>query len=447
MIRLECTRAATLLQARAAGLTQASALRLEEHLSQCSECSEQAHLLDGLRALSDASARPLAPEARQRAVFRAFATAERPSHPVVTESSWLVPSACGALFAVAIVGLGIVQNSDFATGVDYRVISGELEHTSVAADGGGSQIETSIASRTAGVMVLAHATVEFRPQTRARWNGRARVLRLESGSVVADVDPARHQTFRVDTERFRVLVLGTHFEVSSSNVRVTRGRVRVEAPSGSELALLGPGESYACAQAPCEPRVDRHEPTAAIGAGGEPAALAGELGAGRARLGSGSGQSESRERAERDLEERVPSSSSRNRTQQSTAIEHQLEQARVALGQRDLARARELLTGVLARNLQPRDAAEALSLRAESALIAGDLAGAAAGYRVVAQQFSNLPAGENALFASARIDADRRSGTRAQAGLMRYLARYPNGRFVKEASMRLRELREAHPSP
>jgi hypothetical protein len=102
---------------------------------------------------------------------------------------------------------------------------------------------------------------------------------------------------------------------------------------------------------------------------------------------------------------------------------------------------------LLADNLQSRDRAEALSLRAECALVAGDLAGAAADYRLVARRFSNLPAGENALFASARIDADRLSGSPAQAGLMRYLARYPGGRFVKEATSRLRELRDARPQP
>jgi ferric-dicitrate binding protein FerR (iron transport regulator) len=461
MIRLECARAATLLQARAAGLSQASALRLEEHLSQCSECSEQAQLLDGLRALSDASAGPLLQGARQRAVLQAFATAEQPSHPSAAGSSWLVPSACGALLAVAIVGLGIVQQRDLTSGADYRVISGELEHTSLAAAGGGSQVETSIASRSGGVVALAHAAVEFRPQTRARWNGSERVLQLESGSVVADVDPAKQQTFRVDTERFRVLVLGTHFEVSGSNVRVTRGRVRVEAPNGSELAMLGPGESYACVRAPCQPRLDTQEPAAAAlrarGAG-KPAAGSGETtptgeavsvatpSASASNVVKGAERrSAGEEPGERDLAKRVSSSSLRNRPPQYPAVEARLSQARIALGRRDLARARELVTAVLAENSKPREAAEALSLRAECALLEGDLAGAAAGYLVVAQRFSNLSAGENALFASARIEADRGSGPRAQAALIRYLARYPRGRFVKEASARLRDLREVRP--
>jgi ferric-dicitrate binding protein FerR (iron transport regulator) len=434
MMRLECMHAVTLLQSRVAGLSQASALRLEDHLSQCPDCSEQAHWLDGLRALSDAGARPLAASARQRAVLQAFAVAERPSQPIVSESSWLVPSTCGALLAVAIVSLAIVQQPVLAPGADYRVVSGELEHTSLAAGGGSARIETAIATRTGGIAVLAHASVEFRPQTQARWDGEARVLRLEQGSVGVDVDPSPHQTFRVDTERFRVLVLGTRFEVSRSDVRVTRGQVRVTAPNGAELALLGPGESYACAQAPCQPRVERPEPTAAGAAnrlGSRPAAASGETAPASAP--------EARAEPSKPLESSARTSEA-SRAVQPLAVDHRLEQVRIALGRRDVARARELVGTLLAEQLPSRDRAEALSLRAECALVDGDLAGAAADYRLVARRFSKLPAGENALFASARIDADRLAGMPARAGLTQYLARYPRGRFVKEATTRLREL-------
>ncbi|HET6335197.1 MAG TPA: FecR domain-containing protein [Polyangiales bacterium] len=413
MIRLQCTRIAALLQARAAGLSQANALVLEEHLAQCRDCSEQAQLLDGLRALSDAGAAPLSSGARQRAVLQAFAVAERPSQPTAAGSSWLFPSAFGALAATAIVVLSILRQPDLSLRADYHLISGSLEHSVRAAESG--EVETAIASRSGGVVALAHARVEFRSQTRAAWFGGARVLRLESGSVVADVDPAQHQAFRVDTARFRVLVLGTRFEVSSAAVRVTRGRVRVERPDGTELAELGPGDSYACPSAPCQLRkttVVSAEPIAASSVVPEPPPVA------------------------------MP-----ERSNSPARVERQLDQARLALAQRNLARARELVSNVLGEDLQARQRAEALSLRAESALVAGDLSEAAAAYRLVAQKFANLPAGENALFASARIDAERLSGTRAQAGLMRYLLRYPKGRFVKEATTRLRELREATPAP
>jgi hypothetical protein len=415
MIRLQCARIAPLLQARAAGLSQANALVLEEHLAQCWDCSQQAQLLDGLRALSDAGAAPLSSGARQRAVLQAFAVAERPSQPIAAGSSWLFPSAFGALAATAIVVLSILREPDLSPRADYHLISGSLEHSVRAAESG--EVETAIASRSGGVVALAHARVEFRSQTRAAWFAGARFLRLESGSVVADVDPAQHQAFRVDTARFRVLVLGTRFEVSSADVRVIRGRVRVERSDGTELAELGPGDSYACPSAPCQPR-----PKKAAVVSAEPVAAS-------------------------SVVPEPPPAAMRERSNSPAAVERQLDQARLALAERNLARARELVANVLREDLQPRQRAEALSLRAESALVAGDLSGAAAAYRLVAQQFANLPAGENALFASARIDAERLSGGRAQAGLMRYLSRYPNGRFVKEATTRLRELREATPAP
>jgi ferric-dicitrate binding protein FerR (iron transport regulator) len=413
MIRLQCARVAPLLQARAAGLSQANALVLEEHLTHCAECSEDAQLLDGLRALSDVSARPLASGARQRAVFGAFAVAQQPSLPIVARSSWFVPSACGALAAAAIVALSILRQPDLAPRAEFRVISGVLEHSSAAAASG--EVETALASQAGAVAALAHATVEFRAQTRARWYGRGRVLQLQSGSVEADVEPAQHRSFRVDTERFRVLVLGTHFEVSTTDVRVTRGRVQVQRPDGTELAVLGAGESYACASVPCERRVKKSERPAATT---EPVQAV-------------------------EVAPAAVAAAPREPSNASAAVDRRLEQARLALAQRNVGRARDLVSSVLSESPRARELAEALSVRAECALVEGDLAAAAAGYRVVAQRFANLPAGENALFASARIDADRLAGPRAEAGLMRYLARYPRGRFVKEATTRLRELREA----
>jgi hypothetical protein len=128
-------------------------------------------------------------------------------------------------------------------------------------------------------------------------------------------------------------------------------------------------------------------------------------------------------------------------------VARQLEQARTALGRRDIATARGIVASVLRSRLDRRDQAEALTLRAECALVAGDLAAASTGYALVAKRFADLSAGENALFASARLDAERLSGPSAEAGLTRYLARYPHGRFVKEATARLKELRAARPQP
>jgi outer membrane protein assembly factor BamD (BamD/ComL family) len=73
-------------------------------------------------------------------------------------------------------------------------------------------------------------------------------------------------------------------------------------------------------------------------------------------------------------------------------------------------------------------------------LIQGDLAAAAAIYRTVAQQYKELPAAENALFAAARIENTRGDRTTAIALLERYVRDYPNGRFRKEVVSRLKAL-------
>jgi ferric-dicitrate binding protein FerR (iron transport regulator) len=457
MIHFECLQAAQLIQARAAGLSQANALRLEEHLMHCPNCSQHAHLLDGLRELSDASAVPLTQGARQRAVLQAFARVERSQPPVAAKAAWLVPSACGALLAAALVGWGINRQPELESDAHARVLSGELERTTRGD-------ETAIETQTGGLVALAHAKVELRAHTRARWDAPVRALKLERGSVVADVDPTQHQTFRVETERFRVLVLGTRFEVSPAAVRVTRGRVRIESPAGMELAVLGAGDSYTCASAPCRPRPAQVATAAVERVNGqarepEPPRSAGD-GQSRgtaARASVPEGDHEGTAVAGRTRESNAalgereaPASEGATRGAELVprpAVDRRLDQAREALGRRDVARAREIVASVLRENLSRRDQAEALSLRAECALVAGDAAGAAAAYRLVAKRFATLPAGENALFASARIDAERLSGASAEAGLTRYLARYPRGRFVKEAEARLRELRSARQSP
>ncbi len=94
-----------------------------------------------------------------------------------------------------------------------------------------------------------------------------------------------------------------------------------------------------------------------------------------------------------------------------------------------------------------RDVARALTLRADCLAVAGDLSRASDGYALVARLFAELPAGEDALFASGRLDSERLSGEGAETGLIHYLARYPRGKFVQEATARLRELRANRPQP
>lgn len=94
-----------------------------------------------------------------------------------------------------------------------------------------------------------------------------------------------------------------------------------------------------------------------------------------------------------------------------------------------------------------RDVANALTRRADDMVVAGDLERASAGYALVARLFAEQPAGENALFASACLDSERLFGPTAEAGLTRYLAAYPSGKFVQEATARLNGLRAVQSQP
>jgi len=456
VIKPDCWRAGRLIFGREAGLSAAAALTLEEHLTTCARCSADAQQLDGLRELSDLGASPLKRAVRERAVLRALATTvsspELASRPVLAPD-WLRPSAYGALAAIALVVAGVwlrAGTDPRATVVSSgRLVSGELDFEGEAVRSGGPlELAGLLQTRSGAVVELAHATVQLRAGTRADWNGRTHAVSLREGSLVADVDPARKASFSVETASFRAIVLGTRFEVAPTQVKVWHGQVRVVALDGRELARLSAGQSHSVL-AP-----SRIPPAAAADSeAAEPAPVAvtqGELTRSEARPGRSSARAGAR--AKRALEHeraratktRVVEADGGGRTTPAEgpaeSVADLLDRARVELAGRRVKGARALVDRALAASFEPSARAEALSLRAECALVAGDAAAAVRGYLEVAERYASLPAGESALFAAARTEVDRKAFERARPALERYLARYPNGRFTKEARARLREL-------
>jgi TolA-binding protein len=95
------------------------------------------------------------------------------------------------------------------------------------------------------------------------------------------------------------------------------------------------------------------------------------------------------------------------------------------------------LEQVFAARARPDQTAEARTLWAECALVAGDAQAAQKGYAEVAKKHAKTAAGDNAAFAAARLERDP---DKARKLLVEYLASYPNGQFRKEAEARLAAL-------
>jgi TolA-binding protein len=141
-----------------------------------------------------------------------------------------------------------------------------------------------------------------------------------------------------------------------------------------------------------------------------------------------------------DSSARAPHPPTRSRT--STA--QWLARARSELAAREVESARATLTQALAQAKSRSERAEALTLQAEYELVAGSGASASiaaeARYLRVAEDFSPLRAAQTALFAAARLAAERGDRGRASELFCKYLASYPHGSFAKEARERLLHL-------
>jgi hypothetical protein len=229
----------------------------------------------------------------------------------------------------------------------------------------------------------------------AMWMSSMSTVVLRRGSVLVAVDPRPHLPFAVQTDRFVVEVRGTRFHVDANGVDVYEGHVRIRDLAGSVLVeSLSAGEHWRVSVPP--PVVLAIPPT--------PAPV-------------------------HELPSRVV----------SAAAPH-LARARSHLAGKDVETARHELALALDANPTRTQRATAAVLAADACFVDGDPKRAITLYLEAHTDYPDLLAGENALFAAARLQMKIGPAAEAKELLERYLDHYPHGEFSIEATTRLHEL-------
>jgi len=375
-MRASCIRVALLIKRREEGLSDADRLVLEDHLASCEKCRQDAFAIDVLGELVDSAA---SSPLSSGARERAITRAIRDAAGKPLPPVRASRPAATLLVAVAVAGLGV------ALLLANRRPSDSPSRQATAATPRPEVAAGPLSLAKHATVSLAQARVSADEPTELSWDPARQAVVLREGAVSVSVDSAPGRQFRVLTPRFVVEVVGTEFRVDLAGVNVTRGIVRVLSPESEDLITqLGAGQSWSV-----------------------PPAATPELLPAPAR---GRSASEWLARARRHLAAGA-----------------------TATAQRDVAAA-------LAARPNRSETAEARTLLAECALVGGDPERAAELYVAVSQRYADLPAGETALFAAARIQVNAGHRREAEQLLRSYLDRYPSGRFQQEARARLRAL-------
>jgi ferric-dicitrate binding protein FerR (iron transport regulator) len=416
MRRGECHELEVLIDREARGWSEAERLRIEQHLADCADCREALAASRFVRATLRSAQGGLSELGRERALKRAFAAAAQAparsagaARQIWAGSLVTLSAAAAALLVWWNVGGDAARapqalREPAGPAVADRFVVAEQLAPAVDAGERASDTAAELAAAPAWIEAgtkqrhqFGHASVQLARATRARFEQASSTLVLASGRVEVDVDVGRGQPFRVATQHFRVEVLGTRFAVTPRSVVVMRGHVQVFALDGRVLASdLAAGSEFSY-----DARGSVREQADAGSSGAQ------QVGA-----------------------QALPPAESASSL---------LARARQALAQGELERALELVGRAEASVAGRGERAEAGTLRAEAALLGKQPARAVELYAAVAQQFADLPAGENAAFAAARFAA-RSVPARERELLERYLAQYPQGRFLDEAKRRLARL-------
>ena len=394
---MSCRGVRHLLHRDSVGLSEAERILLEEHLETCGACVRSREQLGLARELVRAMpSDPLPASVHQRALAKAML---RGSEPAVQRRAWAPFAIAGAALAFAAVLVGTFVTREQAR-LDHalapvaiapqpnapqpnaRVVEGAVMATtgSIAA---GTALPENTTVQTAGQearLVVPAAQVKLGTHTAIRWKLDGDIVfELDRGVVDIEVDPAARIGMRVVTTSFVVRVTGTVFRVTPSDVSVTHGSVQVLALDGAVLAVLGAGHRWTV-----EPPAPPATPSA------------------------------------RTL----------------------LDRAVRAFAAKNCKLAEHHADAALDVGPTRREAAEARTLLAECAQSSGRLDEALRRYDAIAMRFADLPAGETAAIAAARIDVARGKRADARARFQRYLDRFPTGRFAEDARRQLQVLEQ-----
>jgi len=393
------------------GTSEAVSLEIEAHIEACAACEAERARWRLFGVVKDAPTASLGEAAERRILTHLLAVAPG-AVTAPARGRWrrpVVAVVCATALAVAgIAALRLARPAPtFADGQRIEATApGEVAF-------GGAQIRYD-----------GHARMTLRPGTRT--------LVLSAGEADIEVTPGLPGHFRVVTPRFVVEVLGTRFVVDMQSVRTLRGRVHVLDGAGDELAVLSAGARWNLSEGrPAAGTSPVVSPEAAAGAPSTPE----PAGPTDAPPGPAT-QAPSPPAAMGELRPRGAT----QRKQPVPAAEL-LTRSRAALARGDARQARALAQHALASAPSDRELAAGHLLLADSLLVDGRPGDAVEAYRRVVKRWSRAPEAELAQFAIGQLLMERGAKAEAAVAFNDYLARFPLGRFVREAREHLALLR------
>jgi hypothetical protein len=279
-----------------------------------------------------------------------------------------------------------------------------------------------IEAATRGVVAFGGARIVYSPGTKLLAEPARRRLGLSRGEVDVDVDPRAGLPgrFRVVTDSFVVEVVGTRFIVTPNGVRTLRGLVRVLDLQDHEVAVLEAGQSWWAPRAVEGAATTSPVPAPALAprpitpAPAEPATP-----------------------APAEHATAAPAHARAAANARGGRIAELLARVRSAMSDGDADEARSWIARARLAGPSDDEAATLDLLEADAWLVTKQPDTAIAAYRRVASRWSGTAQAETATFAVGQLLVERGSPTAAETALDEYLARYPLGRFVREAREQL----------